>query len=438
MALLDAAPDPAAGGNSALSGGRMHVAHAELHAEPDEIRRRILGRAHGEVRMELVDAIADAAGPAATWLSAQGVSLGGDAPGGVGSILLPERPLTHGDAWRDRGPHLALGVLQSRARERGVDVLAGTSADELLHDADGAVAGVVTDGRATLRASSVVLADGGFHADAGLVRRHLCDRPDRLFGRGASTCRGAGLRMAEAAGADLVNLEWLYGHLLHADAFHNARLSAYPVLDPVLALGGIHVGADGRRVVDEGLRGPYAVNVVARLADPLSTWVVVDAARWEDPTGQSVEGMQPFKPAFEGRGARIERGEDPAALARAAGLDPAGLRETIEGYNRAVDDGAADRLPVPRTGAAHPLRGPLVALPLAVGLSYTLGGPATDRDGRVLRDGAPLPGLFAAGGCAANASGGYYGGLATALTMGWRTGQALGAARLTARTRGRR
>jgi predicted oxidoreductase len=54
-----------------------------------------------------------------------------------------------------------------------------------------------------------------------------------------------------------------------------------------------------------------------------------------------------------------------------------------------------------------------------------MGGPATDRDGRVVGEHGPIAGLFAAGGAAASASGGYYGGLATALTMGWRAGQAI-------------
>jgi predicted oxidoreductase len=51
-----------------------------------------------------------------------------------------------------------------------------------------------------------------------------------------------------------------------------------------------------------------------------------------------------------------------------------------------------------------------------------MGGPVTDHNGRVVGEHGPIAGLFAAGGAAASASGGYYGGLATALTMGWRAG----------------
>ena len=40
---------------------------------------------------------------------------------------------------------------------------------------------------------------------------------------------------------------------------------------------------------------------------------------------------------------------------------------------------------------------PFLAYPLAGAVAYTFGGLATDDHARVLRDGAPIPGLFAAG-----------------------------------------
>ncbi len=40
---------------------------------------------------------------------------------------------------------------------------------------------------------------------------------------------------------------------------------------------------------------------------------------------------------------------------------------------------------------------PFLAYPLVGAVAYTFGGLATDERARVLRDGAPIPGLFAAG-----------------------------------------
>jgi fumarate reductase flavoprotein subunit len=403
--LLDAGADPTTSSNTAVSGGRMHVAHAELLADADDIRQRILDRAHGEIQSELVESIATACGPAGRWLLDQGVELSG-AAGGVGSVLTPERALTHcEEAWHERGPHLTLRRLQSRAADLGAIILANTRAEELIFGHGGTIEGVVTDDH--------------------LVKRYLSPRPERLFMRVVPTSSGSALRMAQSAGARLVNMDRLYGHFVHAEAFDNDELWPYPVLDTALSLGGIIVRPDGERFVDESLGGPNAVNYVARLEDPLTSWVVIDEARWDDVTGQDLLGLEPFKIAFERRNARIERALDAATLAAQIGVDPDGLTATIEAYSDAAENGTTGELPVPRTAEIRSLRGPLVALPLAVGLSYTMGGPVTDRDGRVVGEHGPIAGLFAAGGAAASASGGYYGGLATALTMGWRAGQAI-------------
>jgi fumarate reductase flavoprotein subunit len=143
-----------------------------------------------------------------------------------------------------------------------------------------------------------------------------------------------------------------------------------------------------------------------------------------DPSGQNLLGMEPANIAFERRGARIERAADARALAAAIDVPADALVKTINTYSDAAAAGTAAQQAIPRSGSALAMRGGLVAMPLAVGLSYTMGGPAIDGDGRVLTDDGPIAGLFAAGSGAASASGGYYGGLATALTIGWRAGRA--------------
>jgi len=106
---------------------------------------------------------------------------------------------------------------------------------------------------------------------------------------------------------------------------------------------------------------------------------------------------------------------------------PAGaLAATIAAYNQAVTAGDGERLDPPRTSgrmfgesrsagkrvAVSPLVGPpYYAIPLAAGISYTMGGIAIDAQARVIaRDGAPMPGLFAAGSCTGGVEGGPLGG----------------------------
>ena len=74
--------------------------------------------------------------------------------------------------------------------------------------------------------------------------------------------------------------------------------------------------------------------------------------------------------------------------------------------------------------------GPYYALKIVPGCLSTKGGPRTDADGRVLSiaDGAPIPGLYAAGNCSASAFGMAYPGaggtLGPGLVFGRRAGQA--------------
>ena len=120
-------------------------------------------------------------------------------------------------------------------------------------------------------------------------------------------------------------------------------------------------------------------------------------------------------------------------LARRAGIDPRGLVETVERWNRFVAEGrdrdfgrgssAYDRFhgdpaaPHPNLGTIE--EGPFYALPVYVGSVGTKGGPRVDAHGRVLHVGdRPIPGLYGAGNVIASPAGpAYYGG-GTSIGMG--------------------
>src|SRR5262249_57225271 len=91
------------------------------------------------------------------------------------------------------------------------------------------------------------------------------------------------------------------------------------------------------------------------------------------------------------------------------------LAATIVELNAALAAGRAAELPVPRGGSPPPLRPPLIAMPLAVGLTYSIGGPRIDHCGRVVNAARhPIPGLYAAG----TTAGGLGGGPKTATASG--------------------
>jgi tricarballylate dehydrogenase len=100
-----------------------------------------------------------------------------------------------------------------------------------------------------------------------------------------------------------------------------------------------------------------------------------------------------------------------AELARQIGVDADNLEATVAGYNAActgdpqkfdatVCDGlaASALLAPPKSNWARAIaEPPFLAWPMIGAIAYTFGGLATDTSARVLRGGAPIPGLTAAG-----------------------------------------
>jgi fumarate reductase flavoprotein subunit len=425
--LLDACADSTAGGNTPLSGGSIHVGHLHPSTAPDDLRDRVNEMTSGLARADLVDALCAHAGPAFRWLGAQGVQFESTRPeDSWKAVLAPWRELHDVDAWPGKGPNRTLAVLQGELLRRGGAITRGVMARELVAGVGPAAAGVVTvDGR-VIRAAKVILADGGFHADARLRARYIGPAADQILIRGAQSGHGTALRMAVALGAKPVGMQWFYGHCLHRSAMDNSRLWPWPALDGFLSEG-ILVDRAGRRIADEGLGGIATANTVARGADPLGTSVILDEEAW-NAAGRAPRGRPAANPGLELRGGVVHRAHDVEQLARVAGIDPVGLAQTVSSYTAAVSHGRAGELAVPRTGNGRPLTGPLFAIPMVPGITFTMGGPLVDGTGRVLDENEqPVGGLFAAGGAVGGLMGGplggYVGGLAHALVSGLLAGE---------------
>jgi fumarate reductase flavoprotein subunit len=167
-------------------------------------------------------------------------------------------------------------------------------------------------------------------------------------------------------------------------------------------------------------------NRIARLPDPGATWLVFDRRLWET-VGRYNQAVPP-NPNLLLAGARIEVADDAATLAPRLGVPADALAATLAEYNTALAAGKGKALPVPRGGTAPPLTAPLVAVPLVVGITYTLGGPLIDTHAQVVDDAEqPIPGLYAAGLSAGGLAGGprpaTAGGIGTALPLGYLAGE---------------
>ena len=314
------------------------------------------------------------------------------------------------------------------AQAAGVRIRYGTRAGELVVE-DGRVCGVTWQDAAgttgVVRAESVVLAAGGFEADAQMRAEHLGPGWARAKVRGTPLNTGDMLRSAFAIGAVPYG-DWSSCHSVAWDARFPGNESNRELTNQLTRGGyplGIVVNTLGQRFLDEG-------------ADYRNyTYAKYGAAILEQPEGVA---FQVFDASTRGRlraeeydmpGASVVVADTVAELAAGMGVDPAALQRTVDEFNAGIDrsvpfdpaikDGRASRVDPPKSNWAVPLEtSPFYAFPVTCGITFTFGGLHADTQARVL-DGAgrPIPGLFVCGEMLGGLfSGNYPGG--TGLTSG--------------------
>lgn len=397
--------------NSRSAGGIFHVAYHDPKADPARMEAAIARAMAGDGNAAYAATVARNGGRLIDWLQGHGVSfVRATDTDWHRWTAAPPRPLRPGIDFPGLGIDTILTRLSAFLRARGGEIRLGWRATGLDRTAGGRLKVATAAGE--IEADAVVIADGGFQANLDMLRQHVGPRPDLLVQRGAGNARGDGIRLALALGAQLTRPDRFYGHLLHRNALENRELWPYPMLD-TLAQAGIVVGPDGRRVADEGRGGIYLANVIATLPDPASTVLLIDRALWEDVGRQSLYPPNPNM--VQNGGALIEAATAPE-LAAALGMDAAALEATIAAHNAQARGVGDPSLAVPRTGAPVALGNPLLAIPLSIGITHTMGGLVVDGRMRVLDEaGTPIPGLYAAGastgGLEGGAAVGYVGGL---------------------------
>lgn len=415
---------------SRLNGGVFHVAFKSVAEPADILAAAVETATEGFVRPDFARTLANGAMPAIRWLESAGAEFGRLEPteGWKDHVLEPLGFHRHTRlTWKGYGADRLMQRLEAKLVQSGGAFLRGRAVRELLF-AEGRCLGVAVDGPngvERVSADAVVISDGGFQGNEEMLRRHVTAHPERMTLRGPASGMGDGIRMAEAAGAELAGMEYFYGHLMSADSLGGDKLWPFPVLD-ILAAAGVVVDRDGQRFVDEGKGGVkggvYMANALARHKDSLAA-VVVDAAIWNT-TGR--EFFCPPNPNLIEGGGTVHAAEDVETLGSMLGLPAGALAKSIADYNRAVADDGLSHLSPARTAGQRlrPIsRPPYFGIPICAGITYTMGGVVIDRGGRVLgRDGDAIPGLYAAGsscgGFEGGPSGGYVGGLVKATVLG--------------------
>jgi fumarate reductase flavoprotein subunit len=412
--------------NSRICTGSLHVSYHSPTSPADDLFRIVMEGSGETAREDLARALTDRAATTIDWMKAEGAEFQKHAVRDDGTqMLAPLRKMKPGLDWENSGPNLFMKALESSLLRRGGNIRRGCRAKRILRDGDQITGLEITTGGGTeiIAADTIVIADGGFQANPELVARYISGAADALQPRNAGTAFGDGLCMAVEIGAATVGLETLYGHVLSRDAMNNDKLWPYPQLD-LVSTQGVVVDATGRRFADEGLGGIHMANSIARLDDPLSTFAIFDSAVWEN-AGHS--DQVPPNPSVPDEGGTVLTAESIEVLAKKAGLDPATLTDTVEGFNDCVRRRSGATLEPKRSMDRYAPwaieEAPFHAIPLCAGITATSGGLAVNGKGRVMDEADnPIPGLYAAGSAVGGIEGGpnsaYVGGLIKAFAIG--------------------
>ena len=321
--------------------------------------------------------------------------------------------------------HLRDAILAS-----GNEILYKTPAVKLLTDAEGKICGVLArdeGGEVEIACKAVVVASGAFTRNKEIMAKmqpmfyqHEGKEPIHVF-TGAG-CTGDGITMCEALGADIdyenrrVNM---FGPMRHP----------YPCVSLNIALGssGLQIGSQGN--LFPATLGMQEVSPMTK--DPKwFIWKIVDDNIAETAIENAMQqpeqspGMNLKKfmenwravMAEEEIAGAIVSADTLEALAEKIGVDKAEFLKNIADYNESTknpapapsgpppmmmdDDDDEGGLP-PMFGAPKPKKpiekGPFYALKLKMFHENAVGGMTIDCNANVLKDGKPIPGLYAAG-----------------------------------------
>ncbi|NNC64060.1 MAG: FAD-dependent oxidoreductase [Gammaproteobacteria bacterium] len=311
-----------------------------------------------------------------------------------------------------RGLNLTRPIFLEALRYSNIDFRWNAVADHLTKDGD-RVVGVEgldyrTGSRFALRGETVILATGGFQSNIDMVKanwRSDLPAPGSVYSMSGHNSRGSGHRMAEKAGAALVNLDRQYnGYTIVPDMLGLDEARGY--------YGGnarsIWVNSAGERFVTEGGIDRYVFEAVMR-EQPEGHWAVYDA---DDKDGFRLNGPH-FVSADAIDHEKIQRlaVENPdithkadtlADLAARMGVASDALEATVARYNSLVENGEStdiDGLPPEGTPPVFTIdTPPYYATKLYPMANKSAGGISIDMQTRALDDaGNPVPGLYAAG-----------------------------------------
>lgn len=262
---------------------------------------------------------------------------------------------------------------------------------EITTGQDGRLNGVVArakDGHTiTAKASSVILATGGFARSKELMARFCPTFPTEWvlpYTTASVGTTGDGIVLAETLGADVYDGWWMDLALAVTPGYFESPLN-FAMRDVYFVVDG-----EGKRVYNTAvpLYGVRSIRISEAYNATGAVWAIVDASM--------AAAAAECEKKLDGR--NVIKADTLDALARATGMDPVVFQGAVDRYNGFAAAGNDPDFGQP-SYALQPVAGsPYYAVNLKICTMGSIGGLKTDDSGAVLDgDGKAIPGLYAAG-----------------------------------------
>lgn len=422
--VLEKAPEPERGGNSTFSGGLFRFAYDELrdvkplmpsvsqkdwdrvdvgHYGTDRYMGDIMRVTQSQANVELAQVLTRQSYPTMVWMTELGVvwewtflwsvDSGERLSFNPGSVL----------GAKNKGVGL-MKYLFAATEKAEIDIAYQTKMVGFLQDDSGRVTGLrvrTPDGTEDAPAGAVVLASGGFEANAEMRASYLGPGWDRVKVRGTRFNTGETLRMALDIGANPVG-HWQGCHATPIDA-GASPIGDLKLTDRTNRLSypySIMVNNLGKRFADEGEdTGAY-------------TYAKMGRAILEQPAAVAYQIFD--QKTLHLLEERYDTGTPIVAdtigdLGEKLSVPVETLKHTVQEFNAAVQPGefnptvkdgkGTNGIQPPKSNWALPLDSPpFVVYPATCGITFTFGGVQIDTEARVIdTEGNAIPGLYATG-----------------------------------------
>ena len=388
---------PFVGGNSLRAEGGMNAAGTNLEKElglddstVENFTEDTLRLGHYLADPELVRTLAENSSDAIEWLKTVGASFTGvKATGGCEGRKYLHQP----EGGVAVGEYL-VAKLKTQVEKLGIDVRVNTKATEILMDNGQAVGVLAEDAEHiyTINAKSVVLTTGGFGANFELMASFDPSLANAVT-TNHSGAQGDGIMMAQAIGADTVDMDQIQ---LHPTVIQS---DGSLVSESFRSLGAIVVNTQGKRFVND-LAGRDVVSQ-AELKQPDGyCFIIFD---------QNLVDHLALSQRFIDGGYTIS-GKTYEELAKNMGLSAEAQQNfvnTMNTWNQSVANGIDEEFGRNNGMDDDLSTAPYYAIKIAPGIHHTMGGIKINTSAEVIdTDGNVIPGLFAAG----ETTGGIHGG----------------------------